>query len=211
MRPGVPRRGGCHGVITTTAWPSRATSAVAVAVKRQGHDPVGLAVARGVVRCGVAAQNVDGVAQAPQQPGVVKVVGLLAVVRHDGVRVGNQQGAPRQPVLVPGLGLLGDEGAAGEEERGDEVVPVGLAGEVCDLEASQDEERVVPVNAAAGSRRSATTAPSVVSMVCRSGSQAAYRPGRGNGGWSAAGHRSHPPALRCRAARACPSVAQSRR
>jgi len=37
------------------------------------------------------------------------------------------------------------------------------------------------VNAAAGSRRSASGTPSVVSIVCRYGSQVAYWPGRGNG------------------------------
>jgi hypothetical protein len=70
----------------------------------------------------------------PQQVGVVELVGLLADVRHDHVRVGDQQAAPHLSVLVPGLGLRTDEVRTGQDERGGEVVPVGLAGEVGDLE-----------------------------------------------------------------------------
>ena len=98
------------------------------------HDPVELAVGRRVVHGRAAAQDVDAVVKAAEQPGVVEVVSLLAVVRHDRVRVGDQQGAPGLPVLVPGSGLLGGEVGAAEDERGDEVVPVGLAGEVGGLE-----------------------------------------------------------------------------
>src|SRR5208282_6497242 len=43
------------------------------------YDPVELAVGRWVVHGRSAAQDVDGVIQAPQQPGAVEVVGLLAV------------------------------------------------------------------------------------------------------------------------------------
>src|SRR5580658_7525104 len=98
------------------------------------HDPVELAVGRWVVDGGAAAQEVDAVVQAAEQPVVVEVVGLLAVMRHDRVRIGDQQGAPRLPVFVPRFGLLGGEVGAGEDKRRDEVVPVGLAGEVAGLE-----------------------------------------------------------------------------
>ncbi len=55
------------------------------------HDSVELAVLGGVVDGGAAAQDVDG--------------------------VGGQQAAPRLAVLVAGLGLLGGEVGAGQDER----------------------------------------------------------------------------------------------
>ncbi len=98
------------------------------------HDPVEPAVLRRVVHGGPAAEDVDRIVQPAQQPGAVEVVGLLAMVGHDAVRVGDQQRAPGVPALTPGPGLLGDEVAAGEQERRDEVVPVGLSREVGHLE-----------------------------------------------------------------------------
>ena len=83
---------------------------------------------------GAAAQDVDAVVKPPQQPGVVEATGLPPGVGDDGVGVGDLQAAPGLAVLVPGLGFLGDEVGAGEEERFDEVVPVGLAREVGHLE-----------------------------------------------------------------------------
>src|SRR5580692_8818052 len=68
------------------------------------HDPVEFAVGRRVVYGRAAAQDVDAVVQAAEQSGVVEVAGLLPVMRHDRVRIGDQQGAPRLPVFVPGFG-----------------------------------------------------------------------------------------------------------
>jgi hypothetical protein len=98
------------------------------------HDPVELAVLRRVPHRGAAAQDVRGIAEPPQQAGVVEVAGLLAGVRHDHARVGDQQAAPHLFVLVPGLGLRTDDVRTGQDERSREVVPVGLAGEGSDLE-----------------------------------------------------------------------------
>src|SRR6266852_9933242 len=73
------------------------------------HDAVEFPVLGGVVHRRSRTQDVHGVVETTKQGRVVEVVGLLARVRQEAVRVGHPQAPPHLTSLTPRLDLGGNE------------------------------------------------------------------------------------------------------
>src|ERR1700754_1222045 len=94
------------------------------------EDAVERLVIAGVVGGRTAAEDVDGVVEPGDEAGVIEVDLLDLAVRGEPRGVGDLQAPPLVPVLLPCPVLPGGEAGRRIDERGDEVVPVGVAGEV---------------------------------------------------------------------------------